>query len=774
MKTALTATHWGNFLVNRGEKGEIVVRSADGGVPTSPIARSLADTHDPKCRIAAPLVREGYLRGGAANDTRRRGMEPFVAIGWDEALDLVSSALLHTRERKGNQAIYGGSYGWASAGRFHHAQSQIHRFLRAFGGYTDCVNTYSFAAGEVIIPHVLGMNAFVAAMEAPTIEEIVKHTKSIVFFGGAALKNTFVNPGGVGRQEGNDYFGRVGAAGVKVVNVSPLRDDVAGSLNAHWWACRPNSDVAVMLAMSYTLLNEGLHDRAFLDRYCVGFGTFADYLLGKHDGIPKDPEWAEKLSEIGANDIRKLAREMREGRSLIGLSLSVQRAEHGEQVYWAGIALAAMLGHLGLPGGGLLIAAGVGKMHFLGRRALPFSIGALPQGENPVRDYIPVARLTEMLERPGENFSYNGQTLTYPDIDLIYWAGGNPFHHHQDIPRLRRAWSRPRTIITHEIFWTQTARQSDIILPATSPLEREDFAGGSADNWLTPMRQVLSPFGEARDDYTIFAALAARLGFGEEFTEGLDARGWIKRLYGVTQENARGAGVDLPDFESFFSGSPIDLSPQIADAEFLIERFRRNPDAHPIATPSGKIELFSQTISDFGYSDCMGHPAWYEKSEWLGSPLAAEFPFHLLSNQPANRLHSQLDHGAASRETKIRGREPLRMNRQDADALGIADGDIVRIFNRRGAMLAGAMLTENVRQGVLQIATGALYDMLDAADPGSLEVHGNPNAVTRDAGTSSLSQGPSSNSCLVNVERFDRPLPPVKAFEPPEIIARLA
>jgi biotin/methionine sulfoxide reductase len=117
------------------------------------------------------------------------------------------------------------------------------------------------------------------------------------------------------------------------------------------------------------------------------------------------------------------------------------------------------------------------------------------------------------LERPGGTFTYNGKTLTFPDIELIYWAGGNPYHHHQDLNRLRRAWAHPKTIVVNEINWTATARLSDIVLPCTSPLERDDFAGGRMDNWLTPMHRVLAPFGEARDDYAIFSGLrgAARI-----------------------------------------------------------------------------------------------------------------------------------------------------------------------------------------------------------------------------------------------------------------------
>lgn len=768
----LTATHWGNYYARQEADGNITISPVPEDSEPSALGRSLASTHDDSCRVSQPMIRQGYYENRRNSDTSQRGKEPFIAVSWEEALDIAAEALAAARDSKGNRSIYGGSYGWASAGRFHHAQSQVHRFLRGFGGYTDSVDTYSYAAAEVLIPHIFGINAFQAGMEVSTTQEVAKNCKRIVYFGGAATRNMQVNPGGTGAHDASAHFGAIADAGIDVINISPIRDDIHPKVRAQWLPCRPNSDVAIMLAMVHTLIDDDIYDKDFVNRYCVGFDVFSDYVMGKTDGIPKDAAWAEQKSEIPAQDIVRLARLMAADRCMIGLSFSIQRAEHGEQTYWAGIALASALGYIGLPGGGLLMGAGVGKMSTMQRRMVPFSVGSLPQGKNAVTDFIPLARVTDMLESPGGKFTYNGKDLTYPDIELVYWVGGNPFHHHQDINRFRRAWSHPKTIITHEINWTTTARFADIVFPSTSPLERDDFAGGSMDNWLTPMRQSLSPFLDSRDDYSIFSGLAQRLGFFDQFTEGRDASQWVKHLYDVTQKNAAGAGVTLPSFEEFREGPPIDLKPLLKDSDQVLERFRADPDKHPLNTPSGKIEIFSQTIAGFGYADCVGHPAWYEKSEWLGSPLAQTYPFHLLSNQPATRLHSQFDHGVTSQESKIKDREPLRMNTTDARAKGIQHGDIVRVFNDRGSFLAGAILSDDLRPGVIQIATGAWYDILDVSDPLSLEIHGNPNAVTNDIGTSSLAQGPSANSCLVGIEKYDGPLPPLSVFTPPEIIRK--
>jgi len=766
----LTATHWGNFLVGRAEDGTICVAPASQDEEPSPIGRSLAASQDPRCRVARPAVRLGYYQNRRASDGSLRGREPFVEVSWDEALDIAAEALMAAREAGGNRSIYAGSYGWASAGRFHHAQGQIHRFFQLFGGYTDSVDSYSFAAAEVMIPHVLGMQAYTAAVQSPTTREIAEHCRRIVFFGGAAARNMQVNPGGIGQHDTDAHFGALREAGIEIINVSPLRDDVMAGVRPRWLPCRPNSDVAIMLGLIHTLIDEKLYDRAFSSRYCVGFDRFADYVMGRSDGHAKDAAWASALSEAPAEEIRTLARLMAKERCLVGVSFAMQRAEHGEQAYWMVWALAAALGYIGLPGGGVLMGAGVSKMNTMQRRFLPFSVGTVPQQDNPVKDFIPVARVTEMLERPGGTFTYNGRTLTYPHIDLVYWVGGNPFHHHQDINRLRRAWARPKTIITNEINWTTTARLADIVFPCTTPLEREDFAGGSMDHWLTPMRRALEPFAEARDDYAIFSGLATRLGFAAQFTEGRSAEEWVAHLWEVTRKNAFKAGITLPALDAFREGPPLDLRPMLAERAQVLERFRADPEKNPLRTPSGRIEIFSETIAGFGYPDCVGHPAWYEKKEWLGSPRARRFPLHLLSNQPRTRLHSQLDQGITSQEAKIQGREPMRINPDDAAERGIRDGDVVRVFNDRGAFLAGVRISDELRRGVVQIATGAWYDMLDPGDPLSLEIHGNPNAVTNDIGTSSLAQGPSPNSCLVQVERYEGAIPPLSVFSPPKLV----
>ena len=378
------------------------------------------------------------------------------------------------------------------------------------------------------------------------------------------------------------------------------------------------------------------------------------------------------------------------------------------------------------------------------------ALPTLPTGHNSITDFIPVARIADMLLQPGEPFDYNGQRLAYPDIRLVYWAGGNPFHHHQDLGRLRRAFARPDTVIVQDSVWTASARHADIVLPATITLEREDVGASAGDPLVVAMHRAVAPYSEARDDHEIFAGLAERFGTAEAFTEGRSARQWLEHIYEPTRRALQERGINAPAFDEFWEAGELVL-PTLPWEGGIIRAFRRDPVAAPLPTPSGKIEIACATIAGFGYADCPGHPAWLPPVEGAGSSAAARFPLQLIANQPATRLHSQLDFGATSLASKIKGREPVRIHPQDAAARGIGDGDIVRLYNERGAYLAGAVLSDALRPGVVQLSTGAWYDPADPAAERPFCVHGNPNVLTHDAGTSRLAQGCSGQLTLVEI-----------------------
>jgi len=461
MKTV--ATHWGLY-----EAGPAGLAPWPGDPAPSPLHRGLLEARDHPARILQPCVRRSFLEHGPGPAQGRRGTETFVAVSWDKAEALVANEITRVRAAHGNAAIFGGSYGWSSAGRFHHAQSQVHRFLNAAGGYVRSVQNYSFAAADVILPHVIGSTTGLAGGHTPW-KLIADHADLLVLFGGLPARDAQVSAGGIARHNAAAALQACRTAGAALVTIGPLRDDIAADLDAEWLALRPNTDVALMLALAHVLITDGLCDQAFLGRYTTGFDRLRAYILG-NDGTPKTPAWAAAITGLPASAITALAQRMAAGRTMIMMGWALQRARHGEQPVWMAVALAAMLGGIGLPGQGV----GFGYASSGGIGLVPTEIAwpALPQGHNPVDTFIPVARIADMLLHPDTRYDYNGRTLTYPNIRLVYWAGGNPFHHHQDLNKLVRAWQRPETVVVHEAFWNAHARHADIVLPAATMLDR--------------------------------------------------------------------------------------------------------------------------------------------------------------------------------------------------------------------------------------------------------------------------------------------------------------
>lgn len=761
-----SAAHWGAFRAKVELDTIVSVESFEEDADPSLLIQSIPSAVHARSRILEPVVRKGYLNG-ERNTGHLRGREPFVPVSWNQALDLVANEMRSVRDAHGNQAIFGGSYGWASAGRINHARTLLHRFLNGFGGYVGQTTNYSWGAAAVLLPHVVGTDQ---PVKGPVTDwsSIVRNTDLMVMFGGFNLSHARVTSGGAGSHEYTGWLKQAALAGVEFVSISPIACRATDFLDPHWIPIRPNTDTALILALAHELEVNDLVDRSFLETHTSGYERFRDYICGKTDGQAKSPEWAASITEVDVETIRGLARRLVRGRTMLSAAWSLQRADAGEQPYWALVALAAMIGQIGLPGGGF--GFGYGSINGMGTPRCRVPTPNMEEGVNPIGISIPVARVADLLLRPGDVVEFNGTKITYPKIELVYWAGGNPFHHHQDINKLLDAWSKPATVVVHEPWWTATARRADIVLPATTPFERVDLASGSRDRFIIAMPQMVTPIGKARNDYDIFADLADRLGFRPDFTEGRDIREWVEHAYNISKFKAAEVDVTLPTFSQFWSRGYASV-PRPLEDYVLFSDFRAEPERYPLRTPSGKIQIFSENVAGFGYDDCPGHPCWIEPREWLGSQLAGRYPLHLLSSQPATRLHSQLDDALVSRSSKVKGREPLWINTTDARRRGISNGAVVRVYNARGSCLAGAVVTDTIRPGVLNLATGAWYDPDESDVGGAMDKHGNPNVLTRDEGTSRLGQGTSAHSCLVEVECWDGALPDISAYEQPAIVS---
>ncbi|TLP44948.1 Asp-tRNA(Asn)/Glu-tRNA(Gln) amidotransferase GatCAB subunit C [Cohaesibacter sp. CAU 1516] len=748
----LTAAHWGTYEI----KGDQLHPVKDDPEPSRIGKGWVSAARDTNSRILRPAIRKGWLEGDKGT---KRCDDVYVEVSWEQAAKLVAGEVRRVVTDHGNEAIFGGSYGWASAGRFHHSQSQLRRFLNLAGGSITSTETYSHAAAEVLFPYITGLTQAQFQEQTTSWLNLIEHCTLLVGFGGISGRTGQVSSSGLSRHETESWMAALKG---RKINISPQQSDMT---SGEWLSIRPGTDVALMLALCHTLLINEWHDEGFLERCTSGWPTFRAYLLGEGDGQAKSADWAAPICDIPTEQIIALAKDMATNRTLINVSFSLQRSDHGEQALWAGWALAAMIGQIGQPGGGFGFGySGVGT---IGRPTKITRWPSLSQGKNAVKRTIPVARITDMLLNPGGEYFYKGHPYQYPDIKLIFWSGGNPFHHHQDLHRLQKGWQKPDTVVVCDHSWTATARRADIVLPATSPLERTDIMMQKTDPSVIYMSPMFEPLGDAKDDFDIMRLLSAEMGYEQAFSEGRDAEGWLRILWEKVQKRFEKNDFEVPDFESFKAMGRFELPDHGDEDRVALADFVKDPDAHPLGTESGKLTLFNETIAGYRLSDCPGHPSWIQPIENLTN--APDGALHLISAQPWTRLHSQNDRGAESVGSKREGREICFLHPETAKERGIKDGGFVRIFNERGATLAAISVTDGMRRDCISLPTGAWLDIAQV-DGEALEVHGNPNVLTIDKGTSGLAQGNIAHTTLVFVESWDKPLPPLSIDKPPRFV----
>jgi len=315
------------------------------------------------------------------------------------------------------------------------------------------------------------------------------------------------------------------------------------------------------------------------------------------------------------------------------------------------------------------------------------------------------------------------------------------------------------------------ARHADIALPATTSYERNDIEqmGDYAQSHIVAMKKIVEPVFEARSDFDIFAAIAKRLGKGEEFTAGLTEMEWIRNLYEAAKIESRAKGMEMPVFDVFWKSNRPLAFPISAEAKDFVRHadFRADPLLNALGTASGKFELYSRTIEKYGYDDCPPHATWMEPLERTGRS-DSRYPLHIVSNHPQMRLHSQLCGTINRNSYEVAGREPCWMNPQDAKARGLKDGDVVRVFNQRGQILAGLKVTDEIMPGAIRINEGGWYDPVNSRDPNTLCAWGDVNVLTTGVATSKLAQGNCGHTAVAEVERFRGSLPPVMVFSQPK------
>lgn len=775
-----TAAHWGGVSVTV-ENGKIVNSTS---VFSNRMYNSLQNyTEDlvyAEDRIRYPMVRKSFLDNPDNPKPELRGSDAWVRVSWEKAIKLAGRQIKKAHAEKGPSSIYAGSHGWSSSGNLHRAEKLVQRFFRCAGGFTNKSGNYSIGASVFITPYVTGKMDVLAKSTA--WESILKHSEVVVVWGANPL-STMKVAFNCDDSLLPEYWRMLKESGKRVIIIDPVYSETCQyfeSKEEDWIRPRPNSDSALMLAMCHTLYTEKKHNQEFLDNYTDGFDVFKDYFMGKKDGVVKDAQWAEKLTDIPAEIIKKLALDCASKRSMLMMGWAPQRQQHGEQRHWGIITLATMIGQIGLPGGGY------GLSYHQGGAGIPTSkhaklgaIGVKSKFEKtppPMTD-IPVARISDVLLNPGKTIEYNGKKITYPTIDLIYWGGGNPYNHHQDINTLFKAWTKVKTVIINEMYWTSTARMADIVFPAATPYERNDIVQGGDDSnkYIFPLKAVVAPQYESKSDYDMFILLAKELGGDVEmlFTENKTEMDWISESYEAARADGQKKGLQLPAFRKFWDDNkPLTFQTTEEARKYIsYEDFIKDPLLSPLGTESGKFQLFSKKIASYNYDDCPGHFSWLEPTEWLGN-VKSSAKYALVSPHPHGRLHSQLGNTSLRHTYEIQGREPIWINIEDAKAKGIEDGDVVRVFNERGQTLAGAFVSDKIKPSVVRMQEGAWYDPLDRRDPKTLCKHGNVNVLTLDVPTSRLAVATTAGTTMVDFEKYAGKIPEISIFRQPKTTAK--
>ena len=670
-------------------------------------------------RLLHPLVRTG-----------ERGEGKFRHASWGEALDLAAESIRRVKQGYGNDSLFilpGSGHQGLLRGNI-----LARRLLALYGGYLDYYGNYST---NCITP---ASEATYGTTETGNSLSDLGNARLIVMWA-ANWAWTFA---GVGAPF---YLKQAKEAGARIVYVDPMYTDTAVAFADDWIPIIPGTDNAMMAAMAHVMIAEGLQDQAFLDRYCVGFdeahlppgappgSSYRSYLLGEADGVAKTPAWAESITGVPAERIARLAREYATTKpAALLLGWGPQRTAYGEQPPRGGMVLAAMTGNVGISGGS---AAGTGSC---GRQVRLASMAV----ENPVKASIPVFLWTDAIFRGtemGAADGIRGVERLQSNIKLILNFQGNLLiNQHSNTNRTARLLRNPKDvefILVADQFLTPSARFADVVFPAVTWMEREDVASGNGwSEHALFLNKVIEPMGEARTDYWALSRLAERLGIGVEFTEGRDEQAWLRQLLAQS-------GIDYETFRRVGRHQPEADEPHVAFADF-----HRDPEAYPLNTPSGKIEIYSQVAAAFGNpTEIPAVPKYVEPWEGRTDPLREKYPLQLLTPHPRYRTHSIFGNVPWLAEIST---EAVFINPADAKPRGIENGDQVRVWNDRGTVAIPAWVTERIMPGVVAIQQGLWYQPQEDG----VDVGGCGNTLTSSRPTP-WAKGNPQHTSLVQVAR---------------------
>jgi len=768
-------------------------------------------------RIRYPMKRADFDPNGARNP-QNRGKSPYVRISWDEALDVVSGEIRRVKDTYGGSAISGltsSHHNWGIVG---YKMGPFSRFMNLLE-YTPVLdNPDSWEGWHWGATHSYGFYWRLGMPEPfDQLEDALQNAEMIVLWSNdpdstrgtysgqeSALWRTWLKEKGVQMVFIDPFHNYTNAIFDK----------------AKWIAPRMGTDAALAMAIAYVWITEDTYDKKYVAERTIGFDEFKPYVLGETDGVPKTPEWAAEECDVQARVIRTLAREWAARRTILsggarGGEGGACRTAYGTEWARMMVLLQAMQG-LGKPGRSIWGTAMGAPTDF----ETWFPAYADPMGRislsKLVADFIPVNptkqrlwRLTvpdAILDPPvswygagfcGQSLEQQFEHFVYPaegcsEIKLFYRYGGSFMGTMSDTSKWVRMYQSPKLefVVNQDIWYNSETRMADVILPACTNFERDDvgeFAacGGyttnshTGNNFRVIVREkkCIEPLWESRSDYQIFADLSERLGLYDEFTDGgkteLD---WVKLFFEAS---------DLPklvDWETFdrkgyhIINAPEDYKPtpmmrwfaegRECDTPDLMNPKRGTDKAHELGTYSGKIEFSSESLKAHFPDDEERpvHPKYIRSWEGYLSEGYDRYPLQLLSPHPRFSFHCHYDKHTdwlddiPVHRIKKDGYAwwPARIHPDDAEARGVRNGDIVRLYNDRGSVLCCAVVTGRVRPGVVHsYASSANYDPLLPGNAGAIDKGGCVNILTPSRMLSRNAPGMTPNSCLIDVEKWE-------------------
>jgi len=663
-----------------------------------------------------------------------RGAGYFQRISWEEALETVAKNLKRIKETYGAEAILcQGSSG--SPGRLHNP-APIYRLFNMLGG---CVYRWGSASAEGA--YFAGRVTFGTHATGHTKDDLI-HSKLIILWG----LNTTENIWGTNTSL---HLLRAKENGTRIVYVDPRFTNTAALLADQWVPIRPGTDTAMMVAMAYVIVKNNLHNECFLKAYTVGFSSFEAYVLGREDGIEKTPGWAEVITGVSSRVIEDLAIEYASAKPAALIpSFAPGRTAYGEQFHRAGAVLAAMTGNIGIPGGSPA-CCDIPPVGVSPGPNMPSSPSLIPIGENPLE-------IVEKSEGHPLSFSFKsrykvhnaklwdsilkGKKGGYPgDFKFLYVVCANPLNQIPNTNKGVKALHCLEFIVVQDHFINSTARYADIVLPATTHWERDDYMrpwlGG---DYHLFGNQAIDPMGEAKSDFQIAWELANRLGI-RGYSEMNEAK-WVEHIVFSSEDSRR----DIERYDKFRSQGIAKAKvkkPVIAFQDQI-----RDLSRFPFSTPSGKIEIFSKTLADLNDPRLPPIPKYIEPWEGPRDPLVKKFPLQLITFHFKTRAHSNFYNIDWLRELES---HEVWINPIDAAKRGVENGRKVRVFNDRGEVWIHAKVTDRIMPGVVAIGQGAWY----CPDEDGIDRGGCANVLTRDEGGAGGSTP--TNTALVEVTRCE-------------------